>query len=601
MSRVVIQRVRHRRPSYISLALDDVTPAVEQADSAAVFLAVDRVNVFQTVAVSVTGLPTNVSATVETPSLTTRDSGTAIIITAEASASVGTTRVTIMATPAGLPPTTIEMDVTVSAPSIPQGITITPDLDVISKQLGDTFDITYTLVRAGGYTGNVTLTGAAFPADVTVSYPDGQVYSGVETTKRIRGVIASNATPITNASFTATASGAGVSNYVDSGLLTILTPTQGGSYVPQVFDDFSGYANDAAFQAVLTANSVYAADSIRKDLASIDTTVLYNGRQTLKYSQPVGSATPQLIRALGADLSDVFLRVVMQLPTGFRLDGTPTTSAPSYKLMGFEFASGIGREIFAFSYGDLQLEGRLAGTAPGGTPAYPYFGTVLRQWAIWANSAKWFEWVNHYKIISTHHIIWRGWVYEKGQLPSTGNYCTNSLKDHRNTASPARRVLLNRNFNLTRSYAQQVNIAEYDAVNNTTYPDPYALGIDMAAVPVIELSIDNATISVARGGSVQRTLTIDRKNGFAGIVYCLPGVGYYDATRPDPQFPSGVTMSFSVTQLAAGVNQTVVTLAATAGATPGTTTHRIYLSGQWRNGNNVHASNDYVTINLTVT
>lgn len=601
MSRVVIARVRSKRPSFITLRLDDLTPAVEQSDSGAVLLSVDRTNLFVPVAVAVTGLPANVTAVVETPTLTVTEAGTAIVFSAASNASVGTTRITITATPTGGQAVTIEADLSISAPSIPQGITITPDADVLSKQLGDTFDITYTLVRAGGYAGNVTLTGAAFPAGVTVSYPDGQVFSGGDTTKRIRGVIAGGATPVSNASFTATASGAGVSNYVDSGLLTILTPTQGGSYVPQVFDDFSGYANDAAFQAVLTANSVYAADSIRKDLASIDTSVLYNGRQTLKYSQPIGSATPQLIRALGADLSDVFLRVVMQLPTGFRLDGTPVTSAPSYKLMGFEFASGIGREIFALSYNDLQLEGRLAGTAPIGQPAYPYFGTVLRQWAIWANSAKWFEWVNHYKIMSTHHIIWRGWVYEKGQLPTTGNYCTNSLKDHRNTASPARRVLLNRNFNLTRSYAQQLNIAEYDAVNNATYPDPYQLGNDMAAVPVIELSIDNATISVARGGSVQRTLTIDRKNGFAGIVYCLPESGYYGETRPNPQFPSGVSMTFSATQLASGVNTTVVTIAATAGATPGTTTHRIYLSGQWRNGNNVHASNDYVTINLTVT
>lgn len=597
MSRVQILRQRQKLPQTIALSLDDATPSVEQADSAAVFVLIDRRNCVADLTVSVSGLPTGVTAVITPVIVTPRDTGATVVLTAASDApTVSADAFSIDVTGTGVSPTSIAAAVTVTAPTLPQSILITPDVQSAPVEQGATFDITETLTRAGGYTGTVTLAVTNLPTGVSASYPSGQTFTGGDTTKTVRLTLAGNAPTITDAAVTITASGSGVSDASHTFLLTVITPSPPVAYVPISRDDFSSYANTAALQAVLTANSFYASDSISKTLAEIDNVVTYNGRNTLKLSQPIGSATPQLVRRWTSNYANIWAKELVKFPTGYRLDGTPTTSAQSYKLMGFEFANGLSRTIFAFSYGDLQLEARAAGTS---NPALPYFGTVVRNNPTMFDSSKWWTFVNHYVVNATHHLVSRGWVYEDGQLPSTGHYVTLSIKDHRTTISNAKAFLLHRNFNLARDYAQQVNVAEWEAVDNAAYPDPYTLGANVDTIPSISVSMPD--VSVARSGSTPVTVTITRNNGFNGTVYCRVGADTYSDSRPDPQLPSGVTMTYSPTTMVAGVNTTTLTFAATAGATPGTTQETIYVSGQWRNGNNVHASNDYVTINLTVT
>jgi len=600
MSRVQILRQRQKLPQTIALSLDDATPSVEQDDSAAVFVLIDRRNCVADLAVSVTGLPTGVTAVVTPSPATARDTGVTVVLTAADDApTVTADPFTIEVTGTGVPPARLLAAVTVTAPTLPQSITITPDDDIVSVQQNGTVDIIYTLARAGGYTGTVTLATTNLPTGVSASYPNGQTYTGGDTTKTVRLTATGAAPLVTDVTFTVTATGTGVTASANDGTVTVITPAPPVGYVPISRDDFTGYADTTALQAVLTANSFYASDSISKTLAEIDSTVTYNGRNTLKLLQPIGSATPQLVKRWTPTYSNIWAKEILQFPTGYRLDGTPTTYAESYKLMGFEFANGVSRSIFAFSYNDLQLEGRAAGTQSAPNPQLPYFGTIVRTNPAMFDSSKWWTFVNHYVVNATHHLVSRGWVYEDGQLPSTGHYVTLSIKDHRSTISPAKAFLLHRNFNLTRDYAQQVNVAEWEAVDNDAYPDPYALGANVDTIPSISVSMSD--VSVARGGSTPVTVTITRNNGFNGTVYCRAGTDKFGDSRPDPLLPSGVTMAYSPTTMVAGVNSTTLTFTATAGATPGTTQETIYVSGQWNNGRNVHASNDYVTINLTVT
>ena len=106
-------------------------------------------------------------------------------------------------------------------PQIGIGTTIS-DASIEVVEGGAAVDVTVTLFRSGGYTDTVTLGASSLPAGVSVSYPDGQTYTGGTTTRTVRFTAADGSTPIINDEAIVTASGTGVTTSETPITVTIL-------------------------------------------------------------------------------------------------------------------------------------------------------------------------------------------------------------------------------------------------------------------------------------------------------------------------------------------------------------------------------------------
>jgi hypothetical protein len=112
----------------------------------------------------------------------------------------------IIEPPPDPPPGSITLDVAPTSGSVTQG---------------STTDYTATLARTN-YTDTVTLVTTGLPTGVTASYPNGDTFTGAQTTRTLRLTAAGNAPVVTNDSFTVTASGSGVTDATDTATITVV-------------------------------------------------------------------------------------------------------------------------------------------------------------------------------------------------------------------------------------------------------------------------------------------------------------------------------------------------------------------------------------------
>lgn len=255
-----------------------------------------------------------------------------------------------------------------------------------------------------------------------------------------------------------------------------------------ISDHFTQYKNTAAFLAnVSTAiggtgspsTSLYN-DGVNPTLASIDPTVLYNGHQTLKYTQPGGTAaTPELWTTFGTSkpLSILWYRVKVRFSPGFTTTGTIAGSANAYKLLGWGWNTydGSGRlEITNTNQYQLywNVQAKNTGTLVGGG-VYGLGGNITTEWT----DGNWYDYIIQVDFSKSPNGVAKVWMATDGHPPVLKATSSASMNSGQGPLPGITTIDIGMNFNQNRSatQAQALWIGQWEVISGTDHPNPFGL------------------------------------------------------------------------------------------------------------------------------
>lgn len=277
------------RPRSITLFVSDDTVSIARGGTQQITLRIARENYLLPVPISLLPtLPTGVTLVIDTPVLTGDVLETIAEFTAAADApAVSVFPVQFLADGTdGVADAIVSGNIEVTVPVVPS---IAASLNVSSLSLtqsGSAATARVTLQRIDGHAADVTVTVAGTPANVTVAKSHDPL-SGGQLICDVQFTPGANANVGTNQPVTITLDSAGVSSVVLD--LAITVAASSGTYVPLISDDFQSYADTAAFRAAVAAKTLYTSSTNAPTMMEIDTTVLFNGRKTLKQNWPAGN------------------------------------------------------------------------------------------------------------------------------------------------------------------------------------------------------------------------------------------------------------------------------------------------------------------------
>ena len=286
-------------------------------------------------------------------------------------------------------------------------------------------------------------------------------------------------------------------SHPDTGISATTTPTAavpvsiatgnfpGLSGLAVISDDFTEYAGTPQLMARITLNNPggtgpahgsFYGDGINASLASIDPSVLYNGHQTLKLSQPGGVAnTPWLAVGLPTPLTHIWYRAKIRFSPGWTTTGTLSNSANAYKMLswGWSGADGDGSGRLEISntaqyelYENVQTGPSLIG---GGN--YLEAGSISTEWT----DGAWYDYI--IEIDHTQPIgVIRLWRSKAGQPP----VFIGETQEKMNNGSPMPAltgISVGLNFNQVRApnQSQAVWWGEWEVVDGTQHSNPFGV------------------------------------------------------------------------------------------------------------------------------
>jgi hypothetical protein len=240
-------------------------------------------------------------------------------------------------------------------------------------------------------------------------------------------------------------------------------------------DDFKSYTSTAAFMANVGVGRLYN-DGVNQHLATIDTSVKYNGHQTLKYNQAGGtSATPELWPSLPGKQTNVWLHAVIRYSPGWTTKGVLTNTDNSYKILGMGWSNYYARAGFHLANTTAYQIFTNAVTTTGTTAMPAVFGMAGSPTTEWQDGA-WYDYYMHYEVLtatSTRLRLWRG---RAGQTPTLVATVNNSVSS--GYAAPiVGNVMLGQNFNQTRAATQSQALwyGMWEVMDGASYPNPFKI------------------------------------------------------------------------------------------------------------------------------
>lgn len=274
------------------------------------------------------------------------------------------------------------------------------------------------------------------------------------------------------------------------------TPTSGLSGLGFTSDDFTSYGTTKALQAQISSNiggtgnyqTCLYNDGYNGQLVSIDTSVLYNGHQTMKYSFPGGVQTyPGLWVNFqnGKSLTKMWLRAKIRFSPGWSNGGVTLPPDPNaanaYKLLGWAYnayySSGRleitnGNEyVLYWSMQDKKTN------ATVGSGSYTVGGNITTEWT----DGAWYDYILEVDFSKPAGLA-RVWIGRDGQTPVLRTTTTGSMTG--GLAWPGiSSALLGLNFDQTRAanQSQSLNYGQWEVISGTDHPDPFNL---LSSVPV---------------------------------------------------------------------------------------------------------------------
>jgi uncharacterized protein YjdB len=262
----------------------------------------------------------------------------------------------------------------------------------------------------------------------------------------------------------------------------------GGSAVSSMSllsDDYSEYANTAAFQARVSSNiggtaspgTALYTDGANANLAAIDNTVLYNGHQTLKYNQPGGVAnSPELWVGFSQTLTHLWFRAKIRFSSGFTTAGTLTNSANAYKLLGWGWNNYYGSGRLEISntnqyqlYWTALAESNSA-TVGGGTTGIA--GNITTEWS----DGGWYDYIIEVDYSQGPTGTARVWMAKDGQTPVLQTTSSGTMQGGAPLPT-LNQIMLGMNFNQTRAAGQTQALwyGQWEVIDGSQHANPYNL------------------------------------------------------------------------------------------------------------------------------
>ena len=250
-------------------------------------------------------------------------------------------------------------------------------------------------------------------------------------------------------------------------------------------DSFTQYANTAALLANVSSaiggtgnpGSVTYNDGYSKtgSLLLIDTTVKYNGHQTLRYTFPGGTQQyPGLWANFATTHKIIWYRVAARWSPGWTTTGT-NSGANAYKLLGWGWDTydGSGRvEITNTTQYQLywNFQAKVTGAVLGGGPD-SVAGNIVNEWT----DGAWYIYVLMVDFSQPKGVA-KLWIYKDGTTPVLRARTSGGLTS--GAALPnLTGVMIGMNFNQTRAANQTQYIwwGKWEVVDGTAHPNPFGL------------------------------------------------------------------------------------------------------------------------------
>jgi len=256
------------------------------------------------------------------------------------------------------------------------------------------------------------------------------------------------------------------------------------AYVRAAGDDYTAYADTKGFLARVAKfvggtgpdNGSYYSDGMNANLASIDKSVLYNGHQTVKYTQPAGgNLTPQLWVTLPAPLTKAWFRFKLRFSPGWTTVGTTPNSANAYKIFGWAWQGNNGRGNLVWTNTDeYQLESY--STFNGSVPNYTYKGGY-RESTEWSGD-RWYDYIIYSEQLDNSRVRTRWWFAPDGQTPVLKYDITSTLDTSKyGNQAPINRVMVGINYNSARTKDQALWYGQWEVVDGSTNANPFNLSL----------------------------------------------------------------------------------------------------------------------------
>jgi hypothetical protein len=243
-------------------------------------------------------------------------------------------------------------------------------------------------------------------------------------------------------------------------------------------DDYTSYSSTAAFMATVGVGRLYN-DGVNQSLATIDTSVKYNGHQTLKYNQPGGtSKTPELWPSLpnGMKLGNVWLHAVIRFSPGWTTRGVLTNGTDnSYKILAMGWSGYDARAGFQFDNTSAYHIFTNAVTRTGQTAMPAVYGNAGSPTTEWQDGG-WYDYYLNYEVLTATTTRYRLFKGRSGQTPVLVATVNNTVSSGY-TAPLVGSVMLGQNFNQVRAATQNQAIwyGMWEVIDGKAYPNPFGI------------------------------------------------------------------------------------------------------------------------------
>lgn len=259
-------------------------------------------------------------------------------------------------------------------------------------------------------------------------------------------------------------------------------PVTGGS--PSLLSDtFTQYQTTAALQAAISTTAggtgtgtILYQNGWLASLASIDSTVLYNGHQTLKLSMPGGKKDcPALWANLPSAQDIIWFRAKVRFSPGFTTTGT-ISGGNAFKLLawGHDTYDGSGRlEIANTTQYQLywNIQAKNTGTLIGGGQ-YAIGGHITSEWS----DGGWYDYIIKVDRSKGTLASIAAWMAKDGAPPSSVMSTTEAMLNGSQLPHIVS-VGFAIEFNQVRAanQSQALWIGHWEVVSGSQYPNPYNL------------------------------------------------------------------------------------------------------------------------------
>lgn len=246
-------------------------------------------------------------------------------------------------------------------------------------------------------------------------------------------------------------------------------------------DDFTGYAGlTANLQKVITPNiggagggTLIYTDGVGAKLASIDTTIQYNGHPTLKNSQGPGTPNTAELWAAVPPTKNLWFRTKLRFSPGWTNTGSAST-ANAYKMLGMAWDTYDGSlRLELANTSQYQLYWGPTQKSSGAALVSVVYGDMKNTTTEWTDGG-WYDYIINLDFTQPTGVA-KVWRCKDGQTPVLTGTSATSMTNPANPWPNINQVMISMNLNQSLTKSQSINYGQWEAISGIDHPNPYNL------------------------------------------------------------------------------------------------------------------------------